>query len=331
MNIIIVLLKLSVFAIFSLFVLMLVPIYAEVTEVAIGKSFYTIDEKISFLGNESDGSVLVNVVVKDPNGKAKLLGGFSDPEGGFETIPQSVKNIFSVVGIYNATAFVEKIENGTSILLQFDGNKVFDVPDFVLELKSIADRSVEIEKTISFTAGLIDSSVTDAIFSLEGEPTGATIDPSTGKFVWTPSKSQGNIQDVFYTFDIVVNKGSQEDREKITITVKKAYEEPAPKPKQTTPEPEPEPEPDELQIPASFVDESKDPQSYVDRYNNEASYKKWFNDNFSEYESIYQAVGIEEPKVVEKKFGICGPGTKLIEGVCTIIEKQVVKPWWQFW
>ena len=86
-----------------------------------------------------------------------------------------------------------------------------------------------------------------------------------------------------------------------------------------------------LQIPASFVDESKDPQSYVDRYNNEASYKKWFDDNFSEYESIYQAVGIEKPKVVEKKFGICGPGTKLIEGVCTIIEKQVVKPWWQFW
>jgi len=86
-----------------------------------------------------------------------------------------------------------------------------------------------------------------------------------------------------------------------------------------------------LQIPASFVDESKDPQSYVDRYNSEASYKKWFDDNYSEYDSIYQAVGLEKPKPVEKKFGICGPGTKLIDGVCTIVERPVVKPWWQFW
>ena len=85
------------------------------------------------------------------------------------------------------------------------------------------------------------------------------------------------------------------------------------------------------QIPASFVDETKDPQSYVDRYTNEASYKKWFDDNFAEYDSIYQAVGLEEPKVEEKKFGICGPGTKLIDGVCTIVEMPVVKPWWQFW
>ena len=36
--------------------------------------------------------------------------------------------------------------------------------------------------------------------------------------------------------------------------------------------------------------------------------------------------GLEEPE-----FGICGDGTKLIDGVCTIIEKTVQKPWWQFW
>jgi hypothetical protein len=86
-----------------------------------------------------------------------------------------------------------------------------------------------------------------------------------------------------------------------------------------------------LLIPASFVDKAKDPQSYVDRYNNEATYKEWFDDNFAEYDSIYQAVGLEEPKVEEKKFGICGPGTKLIDGVCTIVVVPDVKPWWHFW
>ena len=48
---------------------------------------------------------------------------------------------------------------------------------------------------------------------------------------------------------------------------------------------------------ASFVDPKKDPQSYVDRYNNEPTYKKWFDENFPEYSSIYQAVGLDEPEI----------------------------------
>ena len=47
---------------------------------------------------------------------------------------------------------------------------------------------------------------------------------------------------------------------------------------------------------APFVDESKDPQSYVDRYNNEPSYKEWFDENYPEYDSIYEAVGLEKPE-----------------------------------
>jgi hypothetical protein len=49
---------------------------------------------------------------------------------------------------------------------------------------------------------------------------------------------------------------------------------------------------------ASFVDTTKDPQHYVDRYNTEKSYKEWFDANYSKYDSIYQAVGLDEPVVV---------------------------------
>ena len=75
-----------------------------------------------------------------------------------------------------------------------------------------------------------------------------------------------------------------------------------PEPKQTTSEPKQttsEPEPKELGI-ASFVDKSKDPQSYVNRYNNEITYKKWFDDNYKEYSSIYQAVGLKKPTAKSK-------------------------------
>jgi len=49
---------------------------------------------------------------------------------------------------------------------------------------------------------------------------------------------------------------------------------------------------------ASFVDQTKDPQHYIDRYNNEPTYKEWFDENYSQYSSIYEAVGLEEPVVV---------------------------------
>ena len=42
--------KLSVIGILSLFLVMVIPVYAEVTELSIGKNFYTIDEGIIFLG-----------------------------------------------------------------------------------------------------------------------------------------------------------------------------------------------------------------------------------------------------------------------------------------
>ena len=304
--------KLGLFAIFSLFVLMIVPIYAEVTTITLEKIFYIIDEEISFSGTENEGDKMVTVIVKDPNGNPEVLSDFSDSEGKYETIPQSVKNIFSINGIYNVTAFVDKIEEGITMQLEFDGEKVFKVPDFVLQLKSISDYSVEVKKTITFTASLEDSSVGDVVFSLRNQPIGATIDPSSGKFVWTIPGKYGSFQDVDYSFDIVVNSEAQEDRENITITVKKAYDEP-----ETT-----EPETTELEIPAPFVDEAKEPQSYVDRYINEASYKKWFDDNYPEYSSIYEAIGLEEPIIEEPEFGECGEGTKLIDGKCTIVAIQ---------
>ncbi len=51
---------------------------------------------------------------------------------------------------------------------------------------------------------------------------------------------------------------------------------------------------------ASFVDPNQDSQYYVNRYNQEPTYKKWFDDNFPEYDSIYEAVGLNEPESIPK-------------------------------
>lgn len=183
--------KLGVFAVFSLIILMIVPTYAEVTTVSMKKSFYTIDETISFFGTESEGGSIVTVVVKAPDGHAELLGGFSNPEGEYETTPRNIKTIFSIDGIYNVTAFVNKIENGIFMQVEFDGERVTLVPDFVLTLDSISDKTIEEKKTLSFTPTLTES-VTGVTFSLEkNPPTGASINGETGQFTWTPTEAQG--------------------------------------------------------------------------------------------------------------------------------------------
>ncbi|MBT7252142.1 MAG: pentapeptide repeat-containing protein, partial [Candidatus Nitrosopelagicus sp.] len=89
---------------------------------------------------------------------------------------------------------------------------------------------------------------------------------------------------------------------------------------------------------ASFVDTTKDPQHYIDRYNNESTYKEWFDENYPQYSSIYQAVGLDAPvaeqinepeyvpepvftpePVMEQEVN-CGPGTESVNGVCQVIQ-----------
>ena len=332
--------KLAGFGILSLFLIMIVPVYAEVTEFSIEKEFYTINEEVVFVGNTGDERKVVSVLMTDPNGKESMfVSAMPNSDGMFETAPKNVDNFFSIIGTYQFTAFTIQKDSGKNIFLEFDGNKILEPIKYVLELNPIKNKIIEVEKTVTFTASLKDNSVTDVVYTLkntttglENTTTGATIDPSTGKFVWTPSKSYGSYKDVIYNFDIVVNVKDKEDRQNISITVKKAYDEPVLEPKvepvlepKVEPVLEPKVEPIKSII-ASFVDATKDPQNYVDRYNNESTYKEWFDENYLQYSSIYEAVGLEEPE-----FGICGEGTKLINGVCTIIQKMIEKPWWQFW
>ncbi len=285
---------------FSLVLAMIIPAHAQVTSIELEKNFYTNAESFKFIGSQ-DGKETVFVIIRDSGGKFK--GMLSDPapdQGEFSVIPRSVTDLFSSAGIYDATAFVnnQKENEGMTVKIEYDGEKIFQVPDFVLTLKPIQDVTTDEGKTVSFTVGITDDSIDGVVYSLEkNPPTGATIDSETGKFTWIPSSSHGNSPGAKYTFDIVAAKASQVDRESITITVN----DPIP----VTPEPRENKavgSEEPLEVPAPFVDESKDPQSYVERYNNEAGYKKWFDENYPEYDSIYQAVGSEEPLEVPAPF-----------------------------
>jgi hypothetical protein len=318
--------KVGAFAIFSLIFLMIVPVHADVDKATIDKEAFSVDDKFTISGTTSDADrVMLIASMKGPNGEKLTKNVLSDP-GTFTFIPIDPGLLFKSKGEYTIRVFTEyqRVENATSIELLYENGIISLVPDYILELKKIGNKQVVETEKMTFTASVSDSGIDDEIFSLSKQPNGATINKDTGIFSWTPTSSQvgGHI------FDIIVKSGPLEDKETITVTVSDK-----PEPKATTPEPKdtepkattPEPaepktdEPKELGI-ASFVDETKDPQYYVDRYTNEATYKKWFDDNFSEYDSIYQAVGIEEEEIEEEEFGECGEGTDLVNGMCVIVD-----------
>ncbi len=70
------------------------------------------------------------------------------------------------------------------------------------------------------------------------------------------------------------------------------------KPKTPTKEEKPKKAPAKEEKPkkAGFVDPEKGPQHYIDRYNKEKKYKLWFHKNYPQYTTIYEAVGLDEPK-----------------------------------
>jgi len=252
------------------------------TSLTLEKDVYTDEESIVFVGTESEGHKMISVALYNPNGKfVNMLGDpSSDLDGSFATNPKHVADLFTTTGRYNATGFIDKISEGITLFLNYDGNRVSIIPNFVLDLIKIGNKSVTEKQTLSFTASVTDSSLKDLVFKLDkNPPTGAIIDSKTGVFSWTPTEAQGPGT---YLFDVVVSKGPLEDRETITVTVNTVSSTPS------SSEPEPA-----SKIP-DFVDPKKGAQYYLDRYNDEPAYKKWFDSNFPDY-TIEEAIELAIP------------------------------------
>ena len=119
--------KLMGLGILSLFFIMAIPVYAEITEFSIEKGFYTIDEGIIFVGTAEEANTMINVIMENPFGKESMLvGAISNDEGNFKTMPKSVDEFFQVVGTYQFTAFTIQKDNGVNLTLEFDGNRVLE-------------------------------------------------------------------------------------------------------------------------------------------------------------------------------------------------------------
>ena len=286
--------KIVLFIVFPLiFLAMTVPAFAAVDRVDIDQKIFLIDDYFIISGTiDDEDPTPVFATIAKPHSSPHILASItSDDRGNFSFDPIRASEHFKAQGTYTINVFTQsqQANTGEIIELKYDTKKITTLADFDLVLNSIGNKQVVQTKTLTFTASVTDSDVRET-YSLDKQPAGAVIDKNTGAFSWTPTSSQlGG-----FVFDVVVNVGPIEDRETILVTVnpKPTVSDPS---ASTPPKIPPEPKQEKLGI-ASFVEKTKDPQSYVDRYNSDPAYKVWFDNNFSQYDSIYQAVGLETPE-----------------------------------
>lgn len=115
----------------------LVPAYAEVTSLNTDSKFYKGGSSITFSGTiQSTDSPNVTIVIFDPNNKfVTLTSAFADSnthsfQTKFDTGTPSTQHLLTLKGVYNATAFVTKQENGKTVNFVFspDGSAVTPSP-----------------------------------------------------------------------------------------------------------------------------------------------------------------------------------------------------------
>jgi len=118
-----VLTKVGLFAIFSLIILMIIPVYADVDKATINKETFTIDENFTILGTVSDTNrVTLLAAMKGPNDEKLIKTSRSDIGGTFSFVPISADLLFESKGIYIINVFTEfqKTENGTKIKISYE-------------------------------------------------------------------------------------------------------------------------------------------------------------------------------------------------------------------
>ena len=209
---------------------------AQLTNVN-GTVFFTADDNLhgrelwktggseTVLANDSDpeGSALTAILVSSPSNGTLTL----NADGTFNYTPNS--------GFTGIDSFTYKANDGSldsnvaTVTITVTAAPVLNQAP---ALNAIGNQSIDEGQLLNFTATASDPDAGQTLtFSLENGtsgaiPAGATINPTTGAFSWTPTEFQGPGT---YTFDVVVtdNGGpTLSDRETIVVTVNEVNQAP---------------------------------------------------------------------------------------------------------
>jgi len=201
-------------------------------KVRLGACSENVLSALDLLGNDFYESWLWPVSNPEP--------GFFMPAGGITsgtfvykkigtTVIMSFENVPGAEWIYENVEWNQEIDHGIQINAYGGGETSVDITKYEVELlknnskpilEQIGNKIGNEGELLEFTITATDPDVGDELtFSADNLPEGATFDPATATFSWTPAFNQeGNYQDIIFS---VADNGNpiETDVEAITITI----------------------------------------------------------------------------------------------------------------
>jgi hypothetical protein len=168
----------------------------------------TVGTELTFTAVGTDGDTPANTLVYSLDGAP--AGATIDPETGvFTWIPDAPGTaIFTVIVTDNGNPVMNTSQDVTVTVV---------APNQAPVLDAINNQNGTVGAAVTFTAAATDPDGDDLTFTLDGDvPEGATIDPQTGEFSWTPTAAGT------FTFNVVVTDDgtpAANDTQAVTITV----------------------------------------------------------------------------------------------------------------
>lgn len=181
----------------------------------VGRELMKVNGEANLLANDSDpeGSALTAILVSGPSNGSLTL----NADGTFSYTPNS--------GFTGTDSFTYKANDGSldsNVATMTITVTAAPVVNQAPVLNSIGNQTIDEGQLLSFTATASDPDAGQTLtFSLENGtsglvPAGASINPTTGTFSWTPTEAQGPGT---FTFDVVVSDGTLTASETIQVTV----------------------------------------------------------------------------------------------------------------
>lgn len=194
------------------------PFLAEITD-------QTVDElkQFSLTIRGSDTDVPVNILTYSLGENAPAGMTINSATGVISWIPTEAQG----AGDFPVT--IRVTDNGSPSL---SATRTFNIRvnevNVAPKLAAIGNKTVDEEITLTFTASATDSDLpaNTLTYSLVNAPSGATINPATGEFIWTPTEAQG-AGSYNVTFRVTDNGSpALSAEETVTITVREVNKPP---------------------------------------------------------------------------------------------------------
>jgi len=260
------------------------PVEAKITSVKTDKTSYVMEENITIFGTfqGDDFGEPVTIIIRNPKGNfVMLISTHSDKNGFFQTKIDTDKK-FTSDGTYIATAFVDDVNKGISIPIDFS-LVAPPVITSMFEFKPQVEQSVESKlgpetkpKEAIEQQSLAYTQKSELKTKIPGFP--------------DPNKTPQQYIDR-YNNEPMYKKWFDGQFPESTIEDVVSYE-------KTRLE--------------GFPDPNKAPQHYIDRYNDEPKYKEWFDRNFPN-QTFEEIIGFQSSsKFKQESIPACGEGKKLI-------------------